>query len=179
MVFRKLQKCCCFSQSLALSAAYFVCWLVGWSVHIPVPVKYWPIITVKNCFAIAIAKPLLILQLPTKDSIFVSLDLSYSAKQNIILFSRLILLHTMLLVWKTLALVPMEGTVSVSALWWLPMPKLVKMLGPALDGERQSCAVSSATITAGKSELQNFRNVGTPGAKTKSELYLLHILLYL
>ena len=38
------------------------------------------------------------------------------------------------------------GTVSVSALLWLPMPKLVMKPVPALNGEHQSCAVSLATI---------------------------------
>lgn len=42
-------------------------------------------------------------------------------------------------------LVTMVGTVSVSALLWLPMPKLVIKLGPALNGELQTCALFSVT----------------------------------
>lgn len=38
------------------------------------------------------------------------------------------------------------GTVTVSALLWLPMPKLVQRLGRVLDGELQSSVVSLATI---------------------------------
>ena len=54
-------------------------------------------------------------------------------------------------------LVTLVGTVSVSALLWLLMPKLVMKLGPVLNGELQSCAVSFATITPGKSEIQHSR----------------------
>lgn len=50
-------------------------------------------------------------------------------------------------------LVTPVGTVSVSALLWLPMPRLVMKLEPALNGELQSCAVSLTTITLGKSKL--------------------------
>ena len=44
-------------------------------------------------------------------------------------------------------LVTLAGTVSVSAMLWLPMPKLAMKLGPALNGELQSYAVSLATNT--------------------------------
>lgn len=43
-------------------------------------------------------------------------------------------------------LVTLVGTVSVSALLWLLMPKLVMKLGPVLNGELQKCALFSATI---------------------------------
>lgn len=39
------------------------------------------------------------------------------------------------------------GTVSVSVLLWLPMPKLVMKPGCALNGELHTCVVSLATIT--------------------------------
>lgn len=53
----------------------------------------------------------------------------------------------MILVWETPVLVTPVETVSVSALLWLPTPKLVLKPGPVSDGELQSCAVSLATIT--------------------------------
>lgn len=43
-------------------------------------------------------------------------------------------------------LVTRVGTVSVSVLLSLHMPKLVMKLGPALSGELQSCALFSVTF---------------------------------
>ena len=50
-------------------------------------------------------------------------------------------------------LVTPVGTVNVSALLWLPMPKLVMKLERVLNGEVQRCAVSLTPITPGKPEL--------------------------
>lgn len=62
-------------------------------------------------------------------------------------------------------LVTLAGTVSVSALLWLPMPRLVMRLAPVLDGELQSCAVSLATIAPGIYELQDL--IFIDNARTK------------
>lgn len=54
--------------------------------------------------------------------------------------------HTLNLAWKTLAHVTVVGIVNVSALLWLPMPKLVVKLEFALSGEHRTCVVSLTSI---------------------------------
>lgn len=59
---------------------------------------------------------------------------------------RLILVHTLIPVSETHVLAKMVGTVNVSALPLLPIPKPVMKLKPALNGELQPCAVCEITF---------------------------------
>lgn len=69
-----------------------------------------------------------------------------AAAQVIVVCLRLILVHTLIPVSETHVPVTPVGTVNVSALLSLPIPKPVMKLEPALNGELQTCVVCTVTF---------------------------------